>query len=433
MKRLLQLSFVLVALAKTCAAQLSPCSPLPNVGQCSATGATACPSLNGFIPFGPNSAWNTKIAAAPLDPNSAAIVAAGGFTGQHLHHDFGSNFGYPFEVVDSSTQPLLPIALNAYPDQSDDVVAPIPLNAPIEGNPAPGAGCPSTYLSDTHTMTLDRHTCTLYETYNTHRCGTHLTADQETMYYASTDNFPVRPWGWTSADASGNSLYAGLIKYDEVFPACNLNHAIRFTMPFTKGNANNGFFINNSSHAAGTNWGTMNVMGMRIRLKASFKTAGYSAINRCILGAMQNYGMILADNGSYFFFQGAPDPRWNNDDLMHLDAIQSSNFEVLKMTPNYPGHDSKTAPTGPEPSIKSFTASAQRVTLGSQVIFAYVTSGDTYDYIDHAGVVAAHRGSITFRPTATDSYTLVSTNQFGRRRSKPLKVIVVPPSSGGAK
>jgi hypothetical protein len=424
MKMLWGIFLPAVALALPCAAQLPPCSPLPNVGQCSATGATPCPTLNGFVAFGPHSAWNTKIASAPVDPNSAAITAAGGFAGLHLHHDFGSDFGYPFEVVDSSTQPLVPITLFAFAGDSDHVVAPIPLNAPIEGNPAPGAGCPSTYKSDTHTLTLDRRTCTLYETFDTHRCGNQLTADQETIYNASTNNFPVRPWGWTSADASGNSMYAGLIKYDEVYPACNLNHAIRFTLEITKGNANNGFFTNNSSHAAGNNWGTMNVMGMRVRLKSSFNTSGYSAINRCILTAMQNYGMILADNGGYFFFQGVADRRWNDDDLRKLDAVGSSNFEVVQMTPAFPGKDSETAPKGAAPTIKSFAASAKSVAPGGAVTFTYVTAGDAYDYIDNAGVGPAHSGSITIHPTATQTYTLYATNQFGRKKSAAVTVVV---------
>ncbi len=36
---------------------------------------------------------------------------------------------------------------------------------------------------------------------------------------------------------------------------------------------------------------------------------------RVILEALRTYGMIVADNGSAFFISGAPDPRWNDDDL----------------------------------------------------------------------------------------------------------------------
>ena len=140
-------------------------------------------------------------------------------------------------------------------------------------------------------------------------------------------------------------IFPGLVRYDEV-AAGAINHAIRFTMQQTKNDANGGYFVAPASHAAGTTYGVSNMMGMRIRLKASFDISGYSAANQVILTAMKKYGMILADNGSYFYFQGVPDPRWNDDDLHNLDAIQSSNFEVVQMTPTFPGYDANTAPTG---------------------------------------------------------------------------------------
>jgi hypothetical protein len=127
---------------------------------------------------------------------------------------------------------------------------------------------------------------------------------------------------------------------------------------------------------------------------------------------MKKYGMILADNGGYFFFQGAPDPRWNDDDLVKLDAIQSSNFEVVQMTPEFPGYDSATAPGGPPPTIQSFTASASTVAAGTPVTLTWVTSNDSYDFIDKLGGV--HGGSVTVTPTATTTYTLNATNQDGR-------------------
>ena len=70
-------------------------------------------------------------------------------------------------------------------------------------------------------------------------------------------------------------------------------------------------------------------MGMRIRLKASFDISAFSKTNQIILTAMQKYGaMILADNGSYFFFQGVADPRWNDNDLLKIST--PSNPPTLK-------------------------------------------------------------------------------------------------------
>jgi len=123
-------------------------------------------------------------------------------------------------------------------------------------------------------------------------------------------------------------------------------------------------------------------MGMRIRLKASFDISGYSAANQVILTAMKKYGMILADNGSYFYFQGVPDPRWDDNDLHNLDSIQSSNFEVVQMTPTYPGYDDATAPTGAPPTIDTFAASSTSVASGTAVTLTWDTTNDSYDFID---------------------------------------------------
>jgi hypothetical protein len=72
-------------------------------------------------------------------------------------------------------------------------------------------------------------------------------------------------------------------------------------------------------------------MGMRVRLKASVDISGYSPAMQVILRAMKKYGLILADNGSNWFISGAPDPRWNDNELNTLKQIKGANFEVIKM------------------------------------------------------------------------------------------------------
>jgi hypothetical protein len=370
-------------------------------------------SLNGFVPFPSTAAWNTDISSAPLDPNNTAITSAAGFAGLHLHHDFssvaGGNYGIPYVVVDSSVTPLVPINVLDYASESDVAVAPFPITAPIEGSPADCDGWPDTYIGDSHVLVLDRNTCFLYETFNTHRCNGAWNSSSETIW--DMQNYEQRPWGWTSADAAGLPIFPGLIRYDEVASGA-ISHAIRFTMQQTKNDANGGYFVEPASHAAGTVYGVSNIMGMRIRLKASFDTSGYSPANQVILTAMKKYGMILADNGGYFYFQGVPDPRWNDNDLENLDSIQSSNFEVVQMTPAFPGYDDNTAPTGNPPTIASFTASASTVSAGTPVTLTWQTSNDSYDFIDVLGGVRG--GSVVVKPTATTTYTLNATNQYGR-------------------
>jgi hypothetical protein len=75
-------------------------------------------------------------------------------------------------------------------------------------------------------------------------------------------------------------------------------------------------------------------------------------------------------------------------------------------------YDAVTAPTGAAPAISSFTASQTSVTAGTPVTLTWTVSGDSYDFIDVVGTVRG--GSQTVTPTATTSYTLNSTNQYGR-------------------
>lgn len=388
------------------------------------TGTSACAgmslgnmaSLNGFIPFPSTNAWNTDISSASLDPNNAAITAGSGFTA-NLHPDFssvsGGNYGIPYVVIDSSTQPVVPVNVTAYPDESDVSYAPIPATAPIEGTPA---NCSSN--GDQHVIVLDRNRCMMYETYNTQLCNGSWSSDSETIW--DLQNYEQRPWGWTSADAAGLPIFPGLVRYDEVASGA-INHAIRFTLQNTRSDSNGGYFVEPASHAAGSSSSSMNIMGMRVRLKASFSIAGYSTANQVILNAMKKYGMILADNGSNFFFQGVPDARWNDDDLNNLKNISGSNFEVVQMSPAYPGWDANSAPSGVAPTINSFGASASTVTSGTSVTLTWSTSNDSYDFIDKLGGVRG--GSITTTPTATTTYTLNATNQYGRT-TKQVTVVV---------
>jgi hypothetical protein len=45
---------------------------------------------------------------------------------------------------------------------------------------------------------------------------------------------------------------------------------------------------------------------------------------------MKKYGLILADIGSNLYITGAPDERWNNDELRQLGNVRGSDFEVVK-------------------------------------------------------------------------------------------------------
>jgi hypothetical protein len=360
-------------------------------------------SLNGYVPFPYSNLWNTNIASAPVDPNSATIIGA--LTGSHLHPDFSNvvdgNYGIPYVVVDSSATPGVAITMTTYQSESDITLYPIPITAPIEGFPA---DC--TITGDDHLIVIDKNKCWIYESWQAQRCnGAWSAANGAIWDLTSTEH---RPYGWTSADAAGLPIFPGLVRYDEV-SAGVIHHAFRMTVAHTKSDANGGYFVAPATHGAGNNSGTDNIMGMRLRLKAGFNISGFSAANQAILTAMKNYGMIVADNGSNMYFQGAPDARWDDNDLNALKAIDASNFDVVQMGTEY---DGATAPTGAAPTISSFTASQTTVTAGTPVILSWTVSNDSYDYIDAVGPVRA--GTQTVTPGATTIYTFYSTNQYGR-------------------
>jgi len=78
-------------------------------------------------------------------------------------------------------------------------------------------------------------------------------------------------------------------------------------------------------------------MGLRVRLKADYDISGFPKQARVILKALQKYGMIVADNGGDWFVTGAPDSRWDDDDLNTLKRVKGSDFEAVDTGPIHTG------------------------------------------------------------------------------------------------
>src|SRR5262249_46185031 len=116
-------------------------------------------------------------------------------------------------------------------------------------------------------------------------------------------------------------------------------------------------------------------------------------------------------NGSSMYISGAPDDRWDNNDLHNLGNVHASDFEVVQMTPLY-----TTVPTGAAPQITSFTASSNSVSSGTSVTLSWAVTGATYVIISPE--VGAVRGtSVSVKPTKTTTYTIYATNAFGQTTS----------------
>jgi hypothetical protein len=359
-------------------------------------------NLNGFVPFqGTNSLWNADISSAQVDSNSSNIINTIG-PSTTLHPDFGSglyqgsSIGIPYQVV-SGSQMKVPIIIGDYADESDPGPMPIPANALIEGYPNPDDG-------DRHVLVLEKDGCWLYELYSAYPTGLLSWRAASTAIWDMT-SAQTRPYTWTSADAAGLPIFPGLVRYDEV-AAGAIKHAVRFTVPVTQE-----AFVLPATHWASNNTDpTLPPMGTRLRLKAGFDISGFSASNQVILKALKKYGMILADNGSGVYISGAPDSRWDNDDLSALKSITASSFEVISQGVVYTPNN---VPTGPNPSIASFTANPMQVHKGNPVTLNWSVSGAEYNII--SPVIGPVRGTtITFTPTQTATYTLYSTSQYGR-------------------
>lgn len=314
---------------------------------------------NGPLPtplplFPPDNWWNVDVSSAPLDPNSANFIAlidsdrTPGTGSTPLHPDFGGDaeddpeiYGMPYISV-PGTQPLVPVFWTAYGNQSDDgfpgrpIGYPIPQEAKfqtkwIEGGYAgtpPGTLPDEDYVyGDRHMLIVDRDNRILYELYRAfwNPAMNRWEADSGAIF--SLDANTRRPETWTSADAAGLAILPGLVRYDEVFGPDPIRHALRFTVKWSKGH------VYPASHTASSSTNNNALpMGARLRLKPSKDISTFPAHVQKIFQAMKTYGLIMADNGSDMYIQGAYDTRWDNGVLNPaFRSLKASDFEVIQL------------------------------------------------------------------------------------------------------
>ena len=277
---------------------------------------TQSPETGDLQVFPPDNPWNTDISGEALDPNSDNLIASIG-NNINLHPDFGTVWegepiGIPYNVI-SGTQPKVKVNFDNT-EESDPGPYPIPANALIEAG------------SDKHVLVLDKDNKKLYEIYNASKNSDNSWNAESGAIFDLTSN-KLRTDYWTSADAAGLPIFPGLVRYDEVVEKGEIKHALRFTVHDSR-NA----FVHPATHEASDKTGSnLPPMGMRVRLKANFDISGFKPHIQVILKAMKKYGMFVADNGSNWYVSGAPDSRWDDDELGQLKTIAGSNFEVVKM------------------------------------------------------------------------------------------------------
>ena len=271
--------------------------------------------------------WNLDVSGAPLDPNSDEIIttiqgyesSVGG-----LHPDFTPNFGIPYAVVGDET-PLVPVEFRNR-SESDTGAPGYPTGYPIPADAITnhrfrenGGGL----TGDRHLLLYHRDQRMVFElSYAEYEDG-RWTAGYGAVF--KIDENYRRPDGWTSTDAAGLCVLAGLVRYDEAYGPEPIRHALRVSIKRTNG------YVWPASHEGASDAGAP-PLGMRLRLKDSVDLSGYTPAMRKIFQAMKTYGLIVADRGGNMYVQGTMDERWKSSEINPaFHTLDASDFEVVKL------------------------------------------------------------------------------------------------------
>jgi hypothetical protein len=303
---------------------------------------TSCPV------FPSDNVWHADVSRLPVHGRSAAWMSSMGSASRRLHPDFGPSgeampYGIPYTIVSSSHAKVTMDF--QYADESDAGPYPFGEDTPIEGG------------SDRHALMIDKGTCTLYELFDAEYAPGGSTAGSGAIWNLRSN--ALRPAGWTSADAAGLPIFAGLVRLDEV-KAGNVDHAIRLTASRTDRT-----YLWPARHQAGAaRDSNLPPMGARFRLKASYSTSGLRTDTQTILKAMKRYGLIVADNGSDWYFTGTAENGWSTDLLDELKRVPASAFEAVDASSLMADADSgrirtsSAPPPKPKPKPKPSTTPA---------------------------------------------------------------------------
>ncbi len=324
--------------------------------------------------FPPNHALNMPIDSLPVNPNSDNFVNSIG-ANTSIHPDFGTSYegspiGIPYNLVGAG-QARVPFTFE-YASESDAGPYPIPIPPLVEGL--------NNYTDDSdgdrHILVIDTSAHKLYETWYTWPPGhsmphpgdwsTFPPSDSSSWWAGSGAVFDLtsdslRADGATSADAAGLPIFPLLIRYDEVELAMAtdsiIHHAIRFTVQHSQNT-----YIWPARHYASNSTNTnLPPMGLRFRLKDTVNISSYSSRMQVILRTMKRYGLIVADNGSNWFFQGSHDDRWDDNELSSLKNLSGKDFEAVDISPwtSRPGFDINSAAVPPANATPVHSSSSQ--------------------------------------------------------------------------
>src|SRR6266851_5423522 len=286
--------------------------------------AQVLPGTNCSL-FPANNILNTDVSTLPVNANNATWQSNMS-QNANLHPDLGTFaqwYGMPVNVAPPPTTGLTP-TFN-FDSESDHPAEgyPIDQSTLIEGGPGATSG------SDRHALVVNKNLCKLYEIYNLQNFtnGQQPVAGSGAVWDLNAN--AMRPIGWTSADAAGLPITPLLLRPDEIL-AGSIAHAIRFTAHCTNS------YIWPASHQAGLCSTGFPPMGARFRLRSTYNISGFAASTQVVLRAFQHYGLILAANGSDWFFSGTTDDWWGTTAgaqvVSELKTIPAAQFDAVDGT-----------------------------------------------------------------------------------------------------
>ncbi len=278
-------------------------------------------TYHGCPIFGSSGPYNKLVAGARVDSRSGAYIASVLQAGDIVGF-FGSTGIEQVNLADDQTPLLRVLQKSPY--------HPFPVPYPWQ------RGFFIEPLADHHAMVVQTQTCHLYEAYSTTYRHGKLSAYSGANWdlrrrFVSLDR------GQPSAMASGLSLFAGMVRWED-YQSGSIAHALNWAaVAHTVSQYN---FVAPASDTDGLPFrGASRYQlpyGARLRLKASFDTSGWGPQATMVATAMKTYGIYLADTDSRdnaIYFANAPDGSdpWNRSDLRSLSAIHISDFDVLEL------------------------------------------------------------------------------------------------------
>jgi hypothetical protein len=301
-------------------------------------------SMGGCQMFPVDSIYNQRVDKLPVDTNPAHQIPSS-FLTSPLHPDFGHGFypepgGIPYMRVPAN-QPLTNVNLSAdgQIDANGTYSWPFPgwPNAVIEGTSY------GQNDSDHHILIVQSSVnnvtgpqtgpCILYETYqNTavpgmYNSGTKTWSMLAGLHYVLNSNEIAASTSTLdngAQDSPGIPMVPLLIRYTEVPLA--VNHPLRISFP----SPTNGYVW----PGTGCCLGSGPPQGLLYRLKASVNWQAVCPVATSpqaatVLQALQQYGAYMSDHGSVAFVGGAPDVRWDDNDLACIKKLHASDLEVV--------------------------------------------------------------------------------------------------------